>query len=119
MPNDVVSRLTDTSKYTVRPFALLFLTFCVKGSHAERFNEDGTGKGKAGREDMKKFDGNTGSTSRSADNLIAPSPEKVFAHDICYLYQFERTELPPRRLRQKQKYGEGKEHLFLHLWKQV
>lgn len=35
---NVVDRLTDTSKYT--------------GSHKERFDESGKGKGKAGREDI-------------------------------------------------------------------
>jgi hypothetical protein len=38
---DIFSRLTDTSKYT--------------GAHKQRFNEDGTGKGKAGREDIVKY----------------------------------------------------------------
>mmetsp|Transcript_55622 Transcript_55622/g.77120 ORF Transcript_55622/g.77120 Transcript_55622/m.77120 type:complete len:305 (-) Transcript_55622:96-1010(-) len=47
---DVVSRLTDPSKYT--------------GSHAERFNADGTGRGKAGREDLIDYDGSTNATQR-------------------------------------------------------
>lgn len=41
--NGVYSRLTDHTKYT--------------GAHKERFNADGTGKGKAGREEMKDNSG--------------------------------------------------------------
>lgn len=41
-----VDRLTDTSKYT--------------GSHKERFDESGRGKGKAGREDMSENSGYVG-----------------------------------------------------------
>ena len=41
--NGVYSRLTDHKKYT--------------GAHKERFNEDGTGKGKSGREEVKDGSG--------------------------------------------------------------
>lgn len=41
-----MDRLTDTSKYT--------------GSHKERFDESGQGKGKAGREDVKDDSGYVG-----------------------------------------------------------
>ncbi|KAI9208926.1 uncharacterized protein BJ171DRAFT_595366 [Polychytrium aggregatum] len=49
--NDVVSRLTDTSKYT--------------GSHKERFAADGTGKGLAGRQNIVVNDGSTSSAARN------------------------------------------------------
>jgi len=42
---DVVSRLTDTSKYT--------------GAHKQRFDETGKGRGLAGRETVVEFKGNT------------------------------------------------------------
>eukprot|EP01086_Lenisia_limosa_P012273 TRINITY_DN4026_c0_g1_i2.p1 TRINITY_DN4026_c0_g1~~TRINITY_DN4026_c0_g1_i2.p1 ORF type:complete len:129 (+),score=39.24 TRINITY_DN4026_c0_g1_i2:61-447(+) len=51
MPSDVVSRLTDSSKYT--------------GAHKERFDAEGGGKGKAGRESLVN---NTGSTSSASRN---------------------------------------------------
>ncbi|KXS19308.1 hypothetical protein M427DRAFT_53248 [Gonapodya prolifera JEL478] len=47
----VVDRLTDTSKYT--------------GTHKQRFDDQGKGKGLDGREDRVNFDGNTQSESRS------------------------------------------------------
>lgn len=40
---DVTARLTDTAKYT--------------GAHKERFDEEGKGKGIAGREDVAANDG--------------------------------------------------------------
>lgn len=40
---DVTARLTDTSKYT--------------GSHKERFDSDGKGKGAEGRDDIVANDG--------------------------------------------------------------
>lgn len=48
--NDVVSRLTDTSKYT--------------GAHKQRFGEDGKGLGKVGREDIAIYNGSTSSEKR-------------------------------------------------------
>ncbi len=44
--DDVTSRLTDTSKYT--------------GSHKERFDKTGKGKGIAGRKELHKNDGYVG-----------------------------------------------------------
>lgn len=46
----VFNRLTDTSKYT--------------GSHKERFDANGQGKGKAGREELVKNTGSTSSATR-------------------------------------------------------
>lgn len=46
MKTGAVDRLTDTSKYT--------------GSHKERFDESGKGKGKEGREDIADDSGYVG-----------------------------------------------------------
>jgi len=43
--NDIVARLTDTSKYT--------------GAHKHRFDEEGKGRGLAGRVNLVEFKGNT------------------------------------------------------------
>uniref|UniRef100_A0A0G4HL52 Doublecortin domain-containing protein n=1 Tax=Chromera velia CCMP2878 TaxID=1169474 RepID=A0A0G4HL52_9ALVE len=52
MPNDAtLARLTDTSKYT--------------GAHKQRFDEDGKGRGLAGRENVTHHDGSTESAVRS------------------------------------------------------
>jgi p25-alpha len=49
--SNVVDRLTNTSNYT--------------GAHKERFNADGSGKGKSGRVDLVNSDGSTSSPSRN------------------------------------------------------
>ncbi|KAJ3227518.1 hypothetical protein HK099_001669 [Clydaea vesicula] len=49
--DEVTARLTDTSKYT--------------GSHKERFDEDGNGKGIQGRSNRVLNDGSTSSSSRN------------------------------------------------------
>eukprot|EP00128_Syssomonas_multiformis_P008092 Colp12_sorted_trinity150504_noHs@34669 len=61
---DVVSRLTDTSKYT--------------GAHKERFDESGKGKGIAGRENLVVVDGSTSSAARdhTVKEAKSPSTEK-------------------------------------------
>lgn len=46
----VTERLTDPKNYT--------------GTHKERFDDEGRGRGMAGRKDLVEFDGNTTSTHR-------------------------------------------------------
>ncbi|KAJ3210329.1 hypothetical protein HDU67_005406 [Dinochytrium kinnereticum] len=58
--NDVTARLTDASKYT--------------GSHKERFDADGKGKGLAGRKNLVCNDGSTSSASR--DHIVDKTPVK-------------------------------------------
>ncbi|ORX33222.1 hypothetical protein BCR36DRAFT_314484 [Piromyces finnis] len=53
----VTERLTDPSKI-----------FKVPGSHRERFDANGKGRGLAGREDLCINDGNTSSKSRNHTN---------------------------------------------------
>eukprot|EP00036_Acanthoecidae_sp_10tr_P010249 CAMPEP_0182924810 /NCGR_PEP_ID=MMETSP0105_2-20130417/7529_1 /TAXON_ID=81532 ORGANISM="Acanthoeca-like sp., Strain 10tr" /NCGR_SAMPLE_ID=MMETSP0105_2 /ASSEMBLY_ACC=CAM_ASM_000205 /LENGTH=304 /DNA_ID=CAMNT_0025062619 /DNA_START=41 /DNA_END=955 /DNA_ORIENTATION=+ len=60
---DVVKRLTDHTKYT--------------GTHAERFNDDGTGKGKAGREDIFSNDGSTNARERMSKSDKKHSRKEV------------------------------------------
>ncbi|KAJ3329948.1 hypothetical protein HDU76_006779 [Blyttiomyces sp. JEL0837] len=57
---DVVARLTDTKNFT--------------GSHKERFDESGKGKGLAGREELANFDGSTSSETR--DHTITNTVSK-------------------------------------------
>ncbi|OUM56847.1 hypothetical protein PIROE2DRAFT_18372, partial [Piromyces sp. E2] len=56
----VTERLTDPSKYT--------------GSHKERFDANGKGRGLAGRENLCINDGNTSSHSRNhtIENSVEP-----------------------------------------------
>ncbi|KAJ3111097.1 hypothetical protein HDU96_005987 [Phlyctochytrium bullatum] len=56
--SDVTSRLTDTSKYT--------------GSHKERFDANGKGRGVAGRADLVAVDGSTSSATR--DHTVDKTP---------------------------------------------
>ncbi|KAI8914275.1 hypothetical protein EDD86DRAFT_198932 [Gorgonomyces haynaldii] len=57
MRTDIVQRLTDTSKYT--------------GSHKERFDQDGKGKGIQGRKNIVISDGSTSSVSRTHDTVVS------------------------------------------------
>ncbi|KAI9093752.1 hypothetical protein DFS34DRAFT_256701 [Phlyctochytrium arcticum] len=49
--SDVTARLTDPKSYT--------------GTHKQRFDEDGKGRGMAGRKDLVEYDGSTTSAHRS------------------------------------------------------
>ncbi|ORX75728.1 hypothetical protein BCR32DRAFT_271731 [Anaeromyces robustus] len=67
----VTERLTDPSKYT--------------GSHKERFDANGKGRGLAGREDLCINDGNTSSKSRNhaIENSVEPRPKnKPVVHKV-------------------------------------
>jgi len=96
MPN-VVDRLTDSSKYT--------------GSHGNRFNEDGTGKGGAGRSDVTVIDGSTNAGARSAvDSDGAKSKTTVKKWDgkkfgcqadmpvVIYVHTFTKVNEKPTKI---------------------
>ncbi|EDO06279.1 Doublecortin family protein [Babesia bovis T2Bo] len=98
-PRDVFERLTDYRFFT--------------GSHRERFDENGYGRGLAGREDVYIFDGNTESVSRPHEvysTVLRGPPKTVVPRGVLGLQKFGVQIATPKLMwlyRNGDKYHDG------------